>query len=145
MTEESGSQPGSVSHFNVPIQILKNDYAHFPHNQTYSIYAEDLYFKDPMSQFRGVKIFRTMLTVMEKVFLNCVMDLHDIRLEGNIIRTEWTLSWNTPLPWKPRIAVPGWSELTLNEEGLIISQIDYWCCSRFDVLKQHFQTNDKEQ
>lgn len=98
-----------------------------------------------MSQFRGVKIFRTMLTVMEKVFLNCVMELHDIRQEGNIIRTEWTLSWNTPLPWKPRIAVPGWSELTLNEEGLIISQIDYWCCSRFDVLKQHFQTNDKEQ
>ena len=57
MTEESESQPGSVSHFNVPIQILKNDYAHFPHNQTYSIYAQDVFFKDPLKVFSILKLW----------------------------------------------------------------------------------------
>jgi hypothetical protein len=47
-------------------------------------------------------------------------------------------SWTTPLPWRPRIAIPGWSELKLNADELIISHIDYWDCSRLDVLKQHF-------
>ncbi|MEM6403902.1 MAG: DUF2358 domain-containing protein, partial [Cyanobacteria bacterium P01_D01_bin.116] len=30
------------------VEILKEDYQRFPENQTYSIYAEDVYFKDPM-------------------------------------------------------------------------------------------------
>ncbi|MCY7277109.1 MAG: DUF2358 domain-containing protein, partial [Phormidesmis sp. CAN_BIN44] len=58
---------------------------------------------------------------------------------GDLIRTDWTLSWNTPLPWKPRISISGWSELTINAENLIVSHIDYWSCSRLDVLKQHFR------
>jgi hypothetical protein len=33
------------------VEILKDDYSRFPKNQTYSLYAEDVYFKDPMNQF----------------------------------------------------------------------------------------------
>ncbi|NET53671.1 MAG: DUF2358 domain-containing protein, partial [Merismopedia sp. SIO2A8] len=44
----------------------------------------------------------------------------------------------SPLPWKPRIAIPGWSELKLNAEGLIACHIDHWNISRLDVIKQHF-------
>lgn len=120
------------------LQQLQADYQHFPHQQTFEMYAEDVYFKDPLSQFRGRAIFQAMIKFMDIFFLNCRMDLHNIQQTGNQIRTDWTLSWNTPLPWKPRIAVPGWSELTVNEQGLIASQIDYWHCSRLDVLKQHF-------
>ena len=121
------------------VEILKSDYARFPFDQTYSIYAKDVFFKDPLSQFRGRALYQAMIGFFKTFFLNCKMDLHDIRQEGDTIRTDWTLSWNTPLPWKPHIAVPGWSELTLNSEGLIASQIDYWNCSRLDVLKQHFK------
>jgi hypothetical protein len=53
------------------------------------------------------------------------------------------MSWNSPLPWKPRISVSGWSELRLNAEGLIVSHIDYWHCSRLDVIKQHFFSGKK--
>ena len=121
------------------LQVLKDDYSHFPADQTYDIYVDNVYFKDPLSQFRGRWLFRSMLKFMQVFFLNCRMDLHTIRQDGDTIRTEWTLSWNTPLPWQPRIAIPGWSELTLNADGLIASQIDYWNCSRLDVLKQHFK------
>ncbi|MEH1816426.1 MAG: DUF2358 domain-containing protein [Nostoc sp.] len=120
------------------IEILKEDYQRFPVNQTYSIYAPEVYFQDPLNKFRGVKRYKLMINFIQTWFLNPKMDLHNIQRLGDTIKTEWTLSWNTPLPWKPRISIPGWSELGLNSDGLIISHIDYWNCSRLDVVKQHF-------
>ncbi|MFN6516119.1 MAG: DUF2358 domain-containing protein [Nostoc sp. CreGUA01] len=120
------------------IEILKEDYQRFPVNQTYSIYAPDVYFQDPLNKFRGVKRYKEMINFIQTWFLNPKMDLHNIQRLGNTIKTEWTLSWNTPVPWKPRISIPGWSELGLNSDGLIVSHVDYWNCSRLDVVKQHF-------
>ena len=120
------------------IEILKEDYQRFPVNQTYSIYAKDIYFQDPLNKFRGVERYKKMINFMHNWFLNIKMDLHDIQRLEDKIKTEWTLSWNTPLPWKPRISISGWSELGLNDEGLIISHVDYWDCSTLDVIKQHF-------
>lgn len=121
------------------IQTLKQDYERFPVDQTYSIYAKDVYFQDPLNRFRGIERYKQMIAFMKTWFLRVKMDLHDIRCLEDTITTEWTLSWNTPLPWKPRISISGWSELRLNSEGLIISHIDYWHCSRLDVLKQHLK------
>ena len=120
------------------LEILKADYSNFPQNQTYSIYADDVYFKDPMNEFRGCDRYQQMIRFIDAWFQNPQLDLHDIQRNGNSIRTDWTLSWTTPLPWKPRIHIPGWSELQLNDQNLIISHIDYWHCSRLDVVKQHF-------
>jgi len=119
------------------LNTLKADYARFPADQTYSLYAEDVYFKDPMTEFRGVHRYRQMIGLIQTWFLNCQMELHGIEQRDRQIRTEWTLRWNTPLPWKPRIAISGWSELTLNDQGLIVSHIDDWHCSRLAVLRQH--------
>ncbi|BAY32264.1 hypothetical protein NIES2107_41520 [Nostoc carneum NIES-2107] len=119
------------------ISILKEDYQRFPVNQTYSIYAPDVYFQDAVFKFRGVERYKLMINFIKVAFLNPKMDLHDIQSLGDTIKTEWTLSWNSPLPWKPRISISGWSELRLNSEGLIVSHIDYWNCSRLDVIKQH--------
>jgi hypothetical protein len=79
-----------------------------------------------------------MIGFIKNWFHEPKMDLHEISRLEDTIKTCWTLSWTTPLPWRPRIAIPGWSELTLNADELIISHIDYWDCSRLDVLKQHF-------
>ena len=126
------------------IQILQFDYQRFPVNQTYSIYAQDVYFQDPLNKFRGVERYKQMIKFIETLFIDTKMDLHGIQRLEDTIKTEWTLSWNTPLPWKPRISIPGWSELRLNSAGLIVSHIDYWNCSRIDVLKQHlFPSNSR--
>lgn len=119
------------------VEILKQDYQRFPDNQTYSIYAQDVYFQDQVFKYRGVEKYKLMIKFIKTCFLNTKMDLHSMSRTGDTIKTEWTLSWNTPLPWKPRISIPGWSELRLNPQGLIVSHIDYWHCSRLDVLKQH--------
>ncbi|WP_017717191.1 DUF2358 domain-containing protein [Kamptonema formosum] len=118
------------------IEILKQDYQRFPADQTYSIYAEDVYFQDPMNRFRGIERYRQMIGFIGTWFIDIKLDLRDIRRTGNTIETRWTLSWTAPVPWKPRMAIPGLSELKLNAQGLIESHIDYWDCSRADVLRQ---------
>ncbi len=120
------------------IEILQEDYQRFPRDQTYEIYAKEVYFKDPMTEFRGIRRYQAMIGFMTHWFQNIQMELHHIEQIGDRIETRWTLSWTTPLPWQPRIAISGRSELMLNEQNLIISHIDYWDCSRWDVLQRHF-------
>lgn len=122
------------------VEQLKADYARFPKDQSYDLYAEEVYFKDPMNEFRGCDRYRQMIGFIDQWFQQPQMDLHDITQTGQQIRTDWTLSWTTPLPWQPRVAIPGWSELTLNEAGLIASHVDYWRCSKWDVVRQHFSS-----
>jgi hypothetical protein len=120
------------------LQILRDDYARFPADQTYSIYAQDVFFKDPLNQFRGIDRYKKMIQFIQTWFIDPTLELHEIEQVANQIRTRWTLSWSVPLPWKPHISIDGWSELQVNQDGLIASHIDYWNCSRFDVLKQLF-------
>lgn len=120
------------------LEILKQDYQNFPYNQTYSIYAENVYFKDPLNEFTGIHRYQEMISFMQNWFKDVQMDLHSIKRRDWQIDTEWTLNWTTPLPWKPRIAIPGKSELKLNQQQQIIGHFDYWYCSRWDVVTQHF-------
>ncbi|MEC4895169.1 MAG: DUF2358 domain-containing protein [Oscillatoria sp. PMC 1051.18] len=120
------------------LQILKEDYQRFPDNQTYSIYAKNVYFQDPLNKFRGVKRYQKMIQFLGTFFQDVKMDLHNIYREGDTIHTEWTLNMTSPLPWKPRLAIPGRSELKVKNESTVISHLDFWHISRFDVLKQNF-------
>ncbi|MCC5897639.1 MAG: DUF2358 domain-containing protein [Phormidium sp. GEM2.Bin31] len=120
------------------LDILRQDYQSFPEAQTYEIYAEDVYFKDPLNEFRGCDRYRQNINFIATWFKAVHLELHDIRQEGDRILTDWTLEWNTPLPWFPRISIPGWSELTVNAEGKISRHLDYWHCSPGQVLRQHF-------
>ena len=120
------------------LEILKDDYRRFPANQTYSLYATDVYFKDPLTQFRGITRYQEMINFITTWFGDVKMEVHHLSRSGDTIETKWTLYWTSPLPWKPRIAISGSSELILNSEGKIASHIDFWDCSPWDVLRQHF-------
>jgi hypothetical protein len=121
------------------LEILQQDYAKFPIDQNYQIYAADVYFQDPLTRFRGLNRYRQMIALIQKWFKSPLLRLVEIDRVESLITTRWALSWNTPLPWQPRIEITGRSELILNEQELIISHIDYWDCSPFDVFKQHFR------
>ncbi|TVQ47246.1 MAG: DUF2358 domain-containing protein [Gloeocapsa sp. DLM2.Bin57] len=120
------------------IEILQQDYQKFPQEQNYTIYAANVYFKDPLNEFRGLARYQSMIQFIDKWFRNVKLDVHEIKRQEQQIDTEWTLSWNSPLPWQPRINISGRSELLLNNDNQIISHIDYWYCSPWDVLRQHF-------
>lgn len=119
------------------VEILQQDYAKFPLDQNYDIYAEDVYFQDPLTRFRGLARYRKTIEFIQTWFKSPRLELAQIDRMDRLISTRWALSWNTPLPWYPRIEITGRSEMLLDDRELIISHIDYWDCSPFDVLKQH--------
>jgi hypothetical protein len=125
------------------ITTLRQDYAKFPLDQNYQIYAEDVYFQDPLTRFRGIDRYRQTIEFIQTWFKNPQLDLAEIDRVEDLITTRWSLSWNTPLPWYPRIEITGNSELLLNDRELIISHIDYWDCPPLDVLKQHFKLGSR--
>jgi Uncharacterized conserved protein (DUF2358) len=79
------------------IKILQEDYQRFPINQTYSIYAQNIYFQDPLNKFSGVEFYKKMIGFMKTFFINCKMDLHDIRQDGDTIKTDFKLEYSFTL------------------------------------------------
>lgn len=121
------------------VEQLKQDYARFPKDQTYSLYALDVHFKDPMNEFDGVARYRQMIGFIDWFFSDVQMDLHEIKQVNPLLITlSWTLNMTAPLPWSPRLSIPGHTELGLNQAGLISSHVDYWERSRLEVFKQVF-------
>lgn len=122
------------------IEQLKRDYAKFPKDQTYSLYTEDVTFKDPLNKFKGVGLFKKMIGFIDWFFGDVQMDLHSIEQSSpSLIEMHWTLNMNPPVPWSARLHIPGRTELQLSEQGLIESHVDYWNCSRLNVLRQVFK------
>ncbi|MGI0482635.1 DUF2358 domain-containing protein [Geminocystis sp. CENA526] len=120
------------------LETIKADYERFPENPTYSIYAENVHFKDPVYDFYGLKKYQEMISFLSKWFKNLTLELHEITESENQIDTRWTMSWNSPLPWQPFVSVSGRSELKI-ENNLIIGHYDYWDISKWDLIKQHFK------
>lgn len=118
---------------------IRQDYANFPADQSYDLYAEDVYFRDPLNEFTGVDQYQEMIGFIAKWFQQPQLELHRLeKTSDRTFETYWTLSWVTPLPWKPVVAIPGWTEYRLNDAGKIASHVDYWNCSRWAVLGQIF-------
>lgn len=116
---------------------LRQDYQHFPHQQSYQLYADDVYFKDPLTTFRGVERYRTMIGFIAQWFQEVDLQLYSINYTAkDQIQTRWRLSWTAPVPWRPRMTITGWSELKLDANGDICAHVDYWDCSRLSVLGQ---------
>ena len=120
------------------LESLQADYARFPIDQSFHLYAEDVFFKDPMTSFKGIQKYQEMIGFIQKYFVDAEMELHDINQEGEQIHTQWTLRWIAPFPWKPKMEISGTSDLELNTDGLVCSHIDRWDCSRWAVFKQVF-------
>lgn len=120
------------------VETLKQDYQKFPEDQTYSIYADDVYFKDPLNEFRGLDRYRKMIEFLGTFFQQVEMEVHHITREREMIKVEWTLNMTSPLPWKPRLSIPGWTDLKVDSSEKIISHIDRWHISPLKVLLQNF-------
>ncbi|MBE7386081.1 MAG: DUF2358 domain-containing protein [Leptolyngbya sp. SIO1E4] len=118
---------------------IRQDYANFPNHQSYHLYAEDVFFQDPLNRFQGVDRYQKMIGFIARWFQVPRLDLHALEQQSErAFQTRWTLSWVAPLPWKPPMKISGRTDYGLNEAGQIISHIDYWDCSRLAVLGQVF-------
>ncbi|MEB3289551.1 MAG: DUF2358 domain-containing protein [Leptolyngbya sp.] len=121
------------------LEQLRQDYQRFPHQQSYHLYAEDVYFKDPLNEFSGLGRYQRMIGFIARWFQAIDLQLHAIEyVSPGQIHTRWTLNWVAPLPWHPAMSISGRSELTLNDGGKICAHVDSWDCPRWAVLQQVF-------
>ncbi|MCW1310097.1 MAG: nuclear transport factor 2 family protein [Candidatus Parvarchaeota archaeon] len=87
-------------------------------------YAKDIHFRDSIQEIHGFEEFKAMTERLTKRSQNLKMKVFNVVMEENIIFFEWemTISFNK----YPDSVVHGASRLTLNEEGLIAEQRDYY-------------------
>ena len=87
-------------------------------------YDDNIYFRDTIQEIRGMKEFKAMTVRLVERSQDLKMKIVNILFEGNIIFFEWEMT----LSFKkyPNSTLFGSSRLTLNEDGKIIEQRDYY-------------------
>ena len=93
-------------------------------SQILPYYDDNIYFHDTIQEIRGMKEFKPMTERLTERSQDLKMKIVHILFEGNIIFFEWEMS----LSFKryPNSTLLGASRLTLNEDGKIIEQRDYY-------------------
>jgi hypothetical protein len=87
-------------------------------------YADNILFRDSIQEIRGIEEFTAMTERLTKRSKDLKMRIVNAVMEENIIIMEWEMT----LSFKkyPSSVLYGSSRLTLNEEGKIMEQRDYY-------------------
>jgi hypothetical protein len=87
-------------------------------------YDDNIYFRDSIQEIRGIEEFTAMTERLTKRSKDLKMNIVNAVMEENIIFMEWEMT----LSFKkyPSSVLYGSSRLTLNEEGKITEQRDYY-------------------
>ena len=87
-------------------------------------YDKDIYFRDSIQEIRGIEDFTAMTERLTKRSKDLKMSIVNASMEGDIVFIEWEMT----LSFKkyPSSILYGSSRLTINQEGKIIEQRDYY-------------------
>lgn len=87
-------------------------------------YDNDVYFRDSIQEMRGMDDFKAMTERLTRRSKDLKMNIVNTIMQGNIIFIEWEMT----IGFKkyPNSIMYGSSRLTINEEGKIIEQRDYY-------------------
>jgi hypothetical protein len=97
----------------------KPDWAHiFPY------YDQSIVFEDVIQKIVGFKDFEAMCNRLTKRCKSLSMDIHNVTQSDNTFMLEWTMTM--AFRSFPSTPMKGASRLTLNKEGKIIEQRDYY-------------------
>jgi hypothetical protein len=116
----------------------------FQKDISYSIYSQDIYFRDPVNQFKGKFNYRIIFWTLRfhgrLFFTELYFDLHNVQqTDRNTIRADWTVRGTLRVPWKAKIFFNGYSIYKLNSDALIYQHIDSWDRKPSEILKQFVQ------
>ena len=87
-------------------------------------YDNNIYFRDSIQEIRGIEEFTAMTERLTKRSRELKMKIVNAVMEGNLIFMEWEMT--IQFKKNPSSVLYGSSRLTLNGEGLIIQQRDYY-------------------
>jgi hypothetical protein len=127
------------------IETLRHDLPTlFEKDISYDIYTQNIYFKDPVNQFKGKLnyriIFWTLRFHARLFFTEIYFDLHEVSQSAkDIILATWTVRGVLRVPWKAHIFFNGYSTYKLNQDALIYEHIDTWDRKPGEILQQFFR------
>lgn len=127
------------------IATLKHDLPTlFQKDISYEIYSQDIFFRDPVNQFKGKFNYRIIFWTLRfhgrLFFTEIYFDLDNVQqATQNTIRADWTIRGTLRVPWKAKIFFNGYSLYKLNSDALIYEHIDTWDRSPKTILKQFVQ------
>ncbi|MBO0350050.1 DUF2358 domain-containing protein [Phormidium pseudopriestleyi FRX01] len=113
----------------------------FEKDISYDIYRKDIFFKDPVNQFKWKFNYRIIFWTLrfhgQLFFTELYFDLHDVeQIAPDMILANWTVRGRLRLPWKADLFFNGYSNYKLDEDGLIYEHIDTWDREPKAILKQ---------
>eukprot|EP01031_Cornospumella_fuschlensis_P031505 gene31505-38076_t len=129
------SQGGSIAAKFPELQrCLAKEYASFFKPMERRFYSPDVQFIDPLTSFRGIDKYQSNVdmlagrsTMGKFLFEDASIVLHNVEvLSDNQLQTRWTLQVTVKAPWQPRAKFTGISLYTLDSEGRVAKQEDYW-------------------
>ncbi|NJP10741.1 MAG: DUF2358 domain-containing protein [Leptolyngbyaceae cyanobacterium RU_5_1] len=126
------------------INVLKHDLPTlFQNDISYDIYSQDIFFKDPVNQFKGKLNYRIIFWTLRfhgrLFFTEIFFDLHDVhQASENTIRADWTVRGCLRVPWNAKLFFNGYSIYTLNSNELIDRHVDTWDRPPQEILQQFF-------
>jgi len=124
------------------ITTLKQDLPTlFEKDISYEIYAEDIYFRDPVNTFKGKFnyriIFWTLRFHARLFFTQIFFDLHEVHQSAeDTILAKWTVRGVLRVPWQANLIFNGDSTYKLNPDLLIFEHIDRWDRKPGEILRQ---------
>ena len=87
-------------------------------------YDDNIYFRDSIQGIHGIEEFRAMTERLTKRSKDLKMNIVNVVMHGNIIFIEWEMT--IAFKKRPSSVLYGSSRVTLNGEGKIIEQRDYY-------------------
>lgn len=97
----------------------KPDWSHiFPY------YHHDIVFQDSIQRIEGFEHFQAMCSRLTQRCQSLHMQLSNVNQKGNVISMEWVMTMS--FKKSPTTPLYGSTFLTLNEDGYIIKQRDYY-------------------
>jgi limonene-1,2-epoxide hydrolase len=97
----------------------KPDWSHiFPY------YHPDIVFQDSIQRLEGMVAFEAMCNRLTRRCQKLEMDIHHLVKSGNVIMMDWTMTMS--FRRSPSTPMYGSTRLTLDEDGRIIEQRDYY-------------------
>lgn len=87
-------------------------------------YAEDIHFRDSVQELQGIDNFREMTERLSERSQELEMNVVRAAMEEKTVFIEWEMS--IIFKKRPKSVIYGLSRVTLNENGMIAEQRDYY-------------------
>ena len=87
---------------------------------------EDVKFKDPFNEVRGLAAYRQILEAMFNAAPDIVFEVKHCAYDGDVCYLRWVSRASIKALGRDPWVVHGMSELTFAPDGRVLSHIDFW-------------------